>query len=135
MVCLCVTKCHFCSGELEQALHTLHMGGLTLQDTLTEKDSAADHQNAERYRDFNLADVRFIYHQSTNQGHQHLDIDCATSFISHDKAEIKSSFSRVCVGATHIYTSPALQIMSLDILRFRLVANMPALNEKWYEIS
>ncbi|KAL1546666.1 Lysine-specific demethylase jmj30 [Salvia divinorum] len=73
MACLHVAKCHFCSGELELALRALDMGlimgGLTLRDDLNlcirrvsrdlrERDSDADdHQKAEWYRDFNLAEA------------------------------------------------------------------------------
>ncbi|KAG6434594.1 hypothetical protein SASPL_106232 [Salvia splendens] len=75
MACLHVAKCHFCSGELELALRALDMGlimgGIALRDDLNlcirrvshdlrERDSAEgdQHQKAEWYRDFNLAEVR-----------------------------------------------------------------------------
>ncbi|KAG6437944.1 hypothetical protein SASPL_102875 [Salvia splendens] len=75
MACLHVAKCHFCSGELELALRALDMGlimgGISLRDDLNlcirrvshylrERDSADgdQHQRAEWYRDFNLAEVR-----------------------------------------------------------------------------
>ncbi|XP_042046650.1 lysine-specific demethylase JMJ30-like [Salvia splendens] len=74
MACLHVAKCHFCSGELELALRALDMGlimgGIALRDDLNlcirrvshdlrERDSAEgdQHQKAEWYRDFNLAEA------------------------------------------------------------------------------
>lgn len=79
MACLHVAKCHFSSGELEQALRALDMGlimgGFTLRDDLNfcirkvtaalrERDSAhtggGPQQKAQWYRDFNLAEVRFV---------------------------------------------------------------------------
>ncbi|KAL1539601.1 Lysine-specific demethylase jmj30 [Salvia divinorum] len=76
MACLHVAKCHFRSGELEQALRALDMGlimgGFTLRDDLNlcirkatqalrDKDSGDDrggrHQKVEWYEDFNLAEA------------------------------------------------------------------------------